>query len=249
MRDQDYDRTPAPGTFRIALLGASSVTGWGVQDGETFESLVETRLNAELKGAPHAKYEILNLSVPGYQPPQQLPRLDTALEFAPNAVIYIATGREVSNAARFLVQTVRNGTEIPYPYLRDALKSAGMTREMEESEALRLIQPLKADLLAWIYRRVAEQSRSRGAIPVFMFLPQTQGGSWEEETPQTLRLAEEAGFIVLDLSTVFTGRDIAEIRLAEWDLHPNADGHRLIAAMLYDKLREKESLIFPRTRP
>ena len=35
----------APGTYRIALLGASTVMGWGVGDDEAFEALVERRLN------------------------------------------------------------------------------------------------------------------------------------------------------------------------------------------------------------
>jgi hypothetical protein len=249
MRDKDYARTPAPGTFRIALLGASSVTGWGVKDNETFENLVETRLNTERAGAPHARYEILNLSVPGYRPPQQLLRLDTALGFAPHAVMYVATGREASNAARFLVETVRNGTEVPYPYLREALANAGVAPDTEETEALRRLGPLSTDMLAWIYRHIVTETRARGAVPVFVFLPQTQGGSWEEETPLTLRLATQAGFVVLDLGPVYSGTDIADIRLAEWDLHPNAYGHRLIAAMLYDKLIANEATIFRKPRP
>ena len=43
MRDQDYENVPRTGTYRVAVLGASSVMGWGVGDGETFEALVEAR--------------------------------------------------------------------------------------------------------------------------------------------------------------------------------------------------------------
>ena len=54
MRDQDYERSPPPNTFRIALLGPSNVMGWGVGDGETFEALVEERLNRERTERRHA---------------------------------------------------------------------------------------------------------------------------------------------------------------------------------------------------
>ena len=115
MRDQDYELKPAPGTFRAAVLGASSVMGWGVGDGETFEALVEERLNREQAGAPFAKYEILNFGIPGYQPPQQLVALEKALAFSPDAVFYVATGREISRAAQLLVEVVQKRIEIPVP--------------------------------------------------------------------------------------------------------------------------------------
>ena len=34
----------------MALLGPSTVMGWGVADGETFEALLEERLNEEAAG-------------------------------------------------------------------------------------------------------------------------------------------------------------------------------------------------------
>jgi hypothetical protein len=103
MRDQDYERKPPPGTFRIAMLGPSNVMGWGVGDGETFEALLESWLNAERAGTQSARYEILNFGVPGYQPPQQLVAFEKALDFEPNAVYFVATGRELSRAAWYLV--------------------------------------------------------------------------------------------------------------------------------------------------
>src|SRR5690606_21665874 len=68
MRDRDYADTPAPGTYRAVVLGASSVMGWGVADGETFEALIENRLNSEWREGPFRRYELLNMAVPGYEP-------------------------------------------------------------------------------------------------------------------------------------------------------------------------------------
>ena len=51
MRDRDYEQTPAPDTYRIALTGPSFVMGSGVADNEVFEWLLEDRLNREHAGS------------------------------------------------------------------------------------------------------------------------------------------------------------------------------------------------------
>ena len=95
MRDQDYELKPSPGTLRMVLLGPSTVMGWGVGDGATFEALVEKRLNDEAASKPHSKYEILNLAVPGYQPPQQLVCWKRHLASSRTPCSTSATGREM----------------------------------------------------------------------------------------------------------------------------------------------------------
>ncbi len=244
MRDQDYELKPAPGTFRIAVLGASSVMGWGVGDGETFEALVEARLNRERAGAPFSRYELLNFGVPGYQPPQLLVALEKALTFSPDAAFYIATAREPSRASWYLAEVVQKRIEIPYPELKEIVAKAGLAADMDEPTALRRLEPFQADILSAVYRRIVETSRARGIVPVWVFQPQIREGSWQAETPAMLRLAEEAGFVVVNLSDVYKGEDVAAIRLAEWDEHPNARGHRLLAAGLYESLQAKRDLVF-----
>ncbi|HEX6136129.1 MAG TPA: hypothetical protein VF059_00575, partial [Casimicrobiaceae bacterium] len=189
MRDQDYERLPAPGTFRMALLGPSNVMGWGVADGETFEALLEKRLNEGVAGMPRVKYEILNFGVPGHQPPQQLVVLDKALGFAPNAVLYVATGREVSRAGSYLIEAVNKRLDIPYPELRDVLTRAGIVPGTEEAVGLKRLEPYRSEILALVYRRIADESRRHGAVPVWIFLPQVRQGSWQEETPEQMRIA------------------------------------------------------------
>ena len=47
MRDREYMDLKAAETYRIAILGSSHVMGWGVNDGETFEALIEERLSRQ----------------------------------------------------------------------------------------------------------------------------------------------------------------------------------------------------------
>jgi hypothetical protein len=50
MRDRDYTMEKPPGTYRMLLVGASHELGSGVKDDETFENIVEDRLNGERSG-------------------------------------------------------------------------------------------------------------------------------------------------------------------------------------------------------
>lgn len=115
---------------------------------------------------------------------------------------------------------------------------------MDETAGLRRLEPYRNEILSWIYRRIAEESRKRGIVPVFVFLPQVYEGAWQEETPETLRIAESAGLVVLDLSQIYKNEDIKAMRVAEWDNHPNARGHQLIANRLYEALQAKSHFVF-----
>ena len=244
MRDRDYELQRPAGAYRIALLGPSNVMGWGVGDGQTFEALLESRLNREGRGTPIEKYEILNFGVAGYQPPQQLVALDKALAFTPNAVFYVATGRELSRAAHYLVEAVQKRLEIPYPALQAVVAKAGLSSAMDETTALRRLAPFHAEILTAVYQGIADQCRSRGIAPVWIFLPQVREGSWQEETPEMLRIAQAAGFVILNLGDIYKNIDIASIRLAEWDEHPNARAHELIALRLYQEIEGRRGAIF-----
>jgi hypothetical protein len=244
MRDRDYERRPPAGVDRIALLGPSNVMGWGVNDGETFEALVESRLNRERAGAPSPKYEILNFAVPGYQPPQQLVALEKALTFEPNAVFYVATGRELSRASWYLVEVVQKRIGIPYPFLRQIVGEAALDPGMDEASARRLLAPFRREILSGVYRHIAEECRKRGIVAVWIFVPQVREGAWEEELPEMLQVAKAAGFVIVNLADVFKNERVESIRLAEWDEHPNGRGHRLIAERLYAALQEQRDVIF-----
>ena len=245
MRDRDYAQLPPPGTYRMALLGASSVMGWGVGDEETFEAVLEERLNREGLGAGPSRWEILNLAVPGYEPPQLLAALPKALGFEPDAVIYVAPPGQPANAARYLVAAVQKGLDIPYAPLREMLARGGIEPGVDEASAEHRLAPLRAEILGWIYRAFAAECRAHGAEPIFVFLPQVQPGS-QADTPETLRLAAEAGFLVVDLADVYAGHAVDALRLAEWDDHPNALGHRLVADRLYRELVRRPGALVPR---
>jgi hypothetical protein len=243
MRDKEYEKSPPPNTFRVAMLGASSVMGWGVADDETFESIVERQLNSEhARGYEHN--EILNFAVPGYSALQQVAMLDKAFSFNPNALFYVAAAREPSTSANYLAEVLNKGLDLPYGYLSEVAQRAGVAPKTTELEATRRLLPFKNDLLSWSYRAIIERSRKHNTPAVLIFLPQVGKGDSQDETPDIVRIAREAGFIVWDLSDVFDGQSPESLRLAEWDLHPNAKAHNIIASRLHTLLMNDTRQVF-----
>jgi len=247
MRDKDYAQARPPETFRAAVLGPSSVMGWGVGDGATFEALLEDRLNQSPPTSDYRHFELMNYGVPGYQPPQQLIAFDKSLAMQPTAIFYIATGREIQRSASYMAEVVRKRVDIPYEGLRAIVESSGVKAEMDEPTALKHLEPHGQEILRWVYGYMVKQSRERGIRPIWIFLPQVRGGSWQEETPEAVRIAQEAGFSVVNLADVYEGRDIDTIRLAAWDDHPNALGHQLVADRLYRELAVNQGSLLSMT--
>jgi D-alanyl-lipoteichoic acid acyltransferase DltB (MBOAT superfamily) len=244
MRDRDYEKIPAPNTYRIALTGPSFVMGYGVADDEGFEPLLEDRLNREHAGSPYSQYEILNFAVPGYSAIQNLMVLEQkALAFQPNAIFFMAHQREEEAVVLYLADRLSVGAELPYPELMEIASQAGAEPGATKVETERLLQPVRTEILSWTYRRIVEVSRAHGVLPVWIFMPTLENSLREEEITHLKQVAEEAGFIVLDLSDAYDNQDPESLVVAFWDKHPNAKGHSLIAEDLYLKLQEKREEI------
>jgi hypothetical protein len=238
MRDKDYEKLPPPQTYRIALLGGSHTMGPGVGDDETFEALLEDRLNREHTGDPYARYEILNFAVDGYTDTQRLMVLERKVfAFQPQAVFYVGHPRDVEITPSDMGIRLRRKVAIPYEALQDIVHTAGVTEDMSPDEAKKRLKPFGRDMLAWIYRQVVDACRQRGIVPVWICLPGVAGADESQQAVGTVRLAQEAGFVVINLADVYKHAKKDHVHLALWDWHPNARGHRLIADRLYEALR------------
>jgi hypothetical protein len=81
--------------------------------------------------------------------------------------------------------------------------------------------------------------------PVFALIPMPQDGVLMQDAPVLLELARAAGFEVIDLSDVYDGHDERALTVAEWDRHPNALGHELIADRIYQAVVGWPDLVTP----
>jgi hypothetical protein len=73
-------------------------------------------------------------------------------------------------------------------------------------------------------------------------------GQWVEETPEIVKIAQNAGFLMISMEDVYQKRDVVALRLAEWDDHPNVLGHEVIAQRLYEELIAQRARIFDAAR-
>jgi len=239
MRDDDCEQTPPANTYRLALLGGSVEMGSGVVHEETFAYLLEKRLNRELVPRQH---EILNFSVAGYHIIQQLALFENkVLDFRPNAALFAAHVRDEYRTADYLGEIA--GLEMPYEELQSILQRAGILEKLKSSNAKKLLDPYKYEIMSWAYSRVVQRCRERGILPIWMCLPAAPGRSNATHATELIRVAEQAGFVVLNLTAVYDHGKGAYLQLAPWDKHPNAKGHRLIAEELYEQLRQNEDKI------
>lgn len=237
MRDKHYSMEKPAGTFRIALLGDSRAMGYGVADPEVFESLLEERLNAEFAGAAFRGFEILNFGVADYKPVQRLMVFeDKALDFKPDAFIY--TGHFDDFEMRHLAEAVERGIALPYPELGEIVAKSGATPSMPTAEIRRRIYRYEAELMTFVFDRIAATARENGVAPVWVYLPSLMEYTAEERAKcaKLIAMARKAGFIVIDLSAMFAGEDMSKLWIAEWDHHPNAVGHRMIADRLFEAM-------------
>jgi hypothetical protein len=239
MRDRDYAPLPSDGTVRGLLLGYSTVLGWGVAQEETFEAILETQINQSLAESSDATFELLNLAVPGYRPPQQAMALDEALKFAPRVVFYTAAGREKWHTINFLADVLEKRVEIPYPDLKALIAAAGVTPDMNRPTALKQLKLHDEAFLQWVYRYVVRRCSEAGIQPVWIYLPPVLPAAGEaEEHERARKLAQTAGFAIIDLTGIFDGENPDSLILGRGDLHPNAKAHKLIADRIYTTIRE-----------
>ena len=238
-----------PGTvYRIVALGDSFTFGFGVDERDTFVSLLQERLD-EAPAPDGKKYEVLNMGVVGYNSRDEAEVLrHKGLALHPRGI---------------LLAYILNDPEIdPRPSLHKYFDPPAWWRH---SHVLRLLHLGWNSLQVWIYgggdyirylhapardkwrsveeafRSIAADARGAGAWVVVAIFPITPRTSWSdypfaEVHAQVARAARAEGFEVVDLLPVFRTRDPRELVISPADDHPNALGHRLAAEAIFGAL-------------
>ena len=99
------------------------------------------------------------------------------------------------------------------------------------------------ELYAWGYREIAKACKEHGAIPVWVYIPRSEEVKGGRDKADQQRMAEEAGFVVLDCDGVFDNVDLKKIQVAPWDRHPNAEGHRMLGTRLAEVILAKRAVL------
>jgi D-alanyl-lipoteichoic acid acyltransferase DltB (MBOAT superfamily) len=251
MRDREYTIERPSTTFRIALVGSSHDAGLGVKDDETYENVVEERLNREVGPATGLRFEILNFSHDGYNPTQKLAVVEQKVfDFQPQLVLYVANSQELSWMFGSVQHLAKNGLLEKYPFVTGALQKARIDsaqglppKTVLESK----LAPYAEDALRALLERLRDATVQRSARPVFVMLEIPDDAPWREPIFDRLGLlARSAGLPVLDLQGAYASvKDRTSLQVHAANTHGNARAHSLIADRLYALLLQERFVPSP----
>jgi hypothetical protein len=249
MHDREYSLERPADCLRIALLGASHTMGTGLDRQQTFDFILEARLNQEFVHPDFRRYEILNFAVYGYQSIEQLQVLEARVPaFQPQIMLYFGHPGDVDRVVNYLTNAVKAELDL-HPFLQRIISDAGVGRDTPVRLVKRRLKPFGSEVLSWVYHEMAARCSRHGIRPVFVLLPLIPEFAANTSPAREIELAKAAGFTVLDLQDVYSGRDRDSLWIAEWDAHPNALGHMIIANRLYQLIQEQRAAILPELKP
>ena len=248
MRDREYTVERGPDTFRIALIGSSHDAGSGVKDDETYENVVEDRLNRELSPRTGKKYEILNFSAGGYNPTNKVAMIEQRIyEFRPDLILYVAYRLEFDWTFNSLPHLAKYGLLDQFPPLQSALRRANIRLEpgapLPEKIVLDTkLKPFAEDVLRSLLERFRDGAVARGVRPALILLETADDSPVRSrEFDRVADLVRSLNLPLLDLQGSFAGvEDRKSLWIAPWDSHSNAQGHRLLADRLYSLLLKEK---------
>lgn len=230
-------------TTRVAVVGSSVVMGYGVEDQEVFTEVAERKLN-DRRGSNDQRIQLLNFGVGRYYPMHIAVSLhEKVFKFNPDIVFYVAHQAELYGHISHLANFRHARYPMPYPCLEEIMRGAGVTDETPAGSIQPMLLTHAREIALCIYRGIVKDCRDRNISPVWIYLPMPGIIEVSADTGKMLKLAEEAGFTVLDLSHWADGREPGEVKLNPTDHHPNVVGHQIIAKLLVESLEKRPELL------
>lgn len=252
--DREYTVPKPPGMRRLVVLGDSYMFAGKVPLERTFPKRLEALLNA---GTAGARYEVLNLAVPGYNTRQQKLNLEErGLAFEPDLVLVSFVLNDAVPAAQLMPLDAR----VPLP-LRRLLKRFAtvqfLASGLKRLPAILARRPFKGGLEAveiaegtqgWQTVResllgIQSLTARAGAGLMVAIWPMMEGlDSGYPFTAQHVlvsRFCEEHGIPVVDLLPAFAGAKPEALWVARDDHHPNGEAQQKAVSAIHTALTDR----------
>lgn len=228
-----------PGTFRVVVLGSSNTMGHGINDEGTYARRLERWL-AERAGTSR-RVEVVNMAVSGDSPTQQLLRLrDEVPNLDPDWILSDITALDLSLEEQHLRWVLDTKVEVPFDFVREALAGSKVNADDSPDVFHKKFSPYLKPLLDRTVEKWAVEARRIGIPLTVVILPRADSKIASPHLFQLFRdLSDRHGLRYVDLSGTFDRLELDDFRIAPWDHHPNALGHRLIFAGLRDAARRR----------
>jgi len=264
LRGEDFPSEKPAGTSRILFVGDSFTFGEGVQDDETFASVLQERLRSEA-GDGDRRTQVINAGVSGYNTQDEVRYLERKwLALEPDTVVLVFYLNDAYDETRFAA-------------LITGSAEGELGRELRFESRSRLLQFVADRVFRWrVGRRVTRIYQSQ-----FFDDPAIDGQDWEScktslrHASELLRerdirfamvifpelhaldeshpfaniyrrvqsYAESLGIPTLNLFPAFEGRSAPELWVDVTDHHPNAEAHRIAADAIWAFLHEPQNAL------
>lgn len=250
MRDRSYTREKPERTYRIAQLAASPELGLGVGDDFTTDNVLEDRLSASSTWDSYRNVEILNFAAGGYSLMEQVAITDKLIgEFSPDALMLFIHDVNVFEKMRDRVaENMVAGRNGDYPYLLGLAEKLGINADTDPDTASRRLQPYEHELYFWGLDQISRycQEHDIKLVVVYMGVMRERPRAARQNREILFPHLQAKDLLVFDLRDIFVGHDKAALIVAPWDLHPNQQGHALVADTIFTRMNEHRAYFINR---
>jgi hypothetical protein len=233
LADLEYAKVKPADTFRIVLLGSSYSMPAGVPLEQSWQQVLEDRLN-DLKDGRH--YEVINFSVGGYDPRQLLAVLKLrAMAYDPDLILVDMT---LNSARIFRIDEayhrsfVTQGRSHPF-WHSFALESLfGYLQDQGPGDFL---PPVEASA---VFKQTLAEFRGFAADhhrPLCFVILQHDNRR-AAETARLRMEVEQKDACVIDTSPAFRNENFSDLTILKIDPHPNARAQAIFARVVLDFL-------------
>jgi hypothetical protein len=229
--DREYSLSKPENTVRIVLLGSSFSMPSGVAIEDSWQDILERKLNAHTKGK---RYEVINFSVGGYDTRQQLATWkQRANAYRPDLALVELT---VGSPTRMRVEEAYHVPFHPRARTYPFVHSFALERLFPPP-----VQPvpdwvLPADQLPMAYERVLTGFKSfaeQSGVPLCFVILQHDFA----QAAATVQLREQAGrysSCIIDTTPAFVNENFSDLIVFNSDPHPNPKAQAIFAGVVFD---------------
>jgi lysophospholipase L1-like esterase len=257
VRGPEYADRPAPGVFRIVIVGDSVTMGVGVEENDAYPARLETALNDRRRLEPalrggRLRHEVLNLGMASLGFDEILRRLeDVGLGYHPDLIVYGWTINDIDGPgyqATARPQDQRHYARFdrsPSYLLRVLWPRWVSARELLAPPPHSYLAELRYNYfensVAWGHfvdnlDRLAGIGRRRHVcVVVFLHAHLAHLNRFHPLRPIYDRVAEGArdrGLVAVPSLPILRGQDERALHVSSIDPHPNRAGHELLAQAL-----------------
>jgi len=244
LRDKFYPLEKPEGNLRIAILGGSIEIGSGVNDEDTYENVLEKKLNDSKTFDAYKEVEIINFAISGIHMPQHVPITERSVRpFKPDVLIYTAHTNEIFRSLRRFAMVMNKREKIKdYPFLLELFDKLEIDPTMNEGKARNKLADYGEELHDWGMDQILKVCKEDGILPIMVYIQALGDDPMKTENLELKAKAEAKGFYFIDLYDIFNDVDHLEMATASYDMHPNEKGHDRIAQRLFEIFQTDQEL-------